>query len=123
MLDKPKTIPLKELIIKRIAVKMRINETTIDAVVNHQFKELIKSMATSNSIELSGFGTFLFLEKKAQAYLKAQKESLEKLGRGEKIKAGKTAEDLEKDIIYLENKLNHARASKTDSRRVEEYNN
>ncbi len=36
--DKPISLSVKEYLIRRMAVKMRISEKMIEAVVNHQFQ-------------------------------------------------------------------------------------
>ena len=65
--DKPISLSVKEYLIRRLAVKMMTSEKTIEAVVNHQFQSAQQAMAIGNrSLEISGFGKFLFNEKKAQ---------------------------------------------------------
>ena len=111
--DKPKTLPLKDFIIKRIAVKMRISESTIDAVVIHQFKEVIKATRTANSIEVAGFGTYHFIPNRAKRFLDNAVSERDKAIKGEKTKHGGSVQSYQDDIDYLENKL-YAGASKTD---------
>jgi hypothetical protein len=52
-----------------MAVKMMVSEKTIEAVVNHQFQSANEALATSKSLEISGFGKFYFNEKKAHKLL------------------------------------------------------
>jgi len=61
----------KELLIKTIASKLMMAEKTIDAVINHQFISANSAMDTNQSIEISGFGKFMFNEKKAAKRLKS----------------------------------------------------
>ena len=65
--------PIKEYIIKKIAVNKvtdkLISEKTIDLVISHQFESAIKAMMTNNTVEISGFGKFLFNFKRAQKEL------------------------------------------------------
>jgi hypothetical protein len=49
-----------------MAVKMMISEKTLDAVVTHQFSSANAAMKENDSLEISGFGKFLFNRKKAQ---------------------------------------------------------
>jgi nucleoid DNA-binding protein len=60
----------KELLIKTIASKILVSEKTIEAVINHQFISANQAMDTNKSVEISGFGKFMFNEKKAARRLK-----------------------------------------------------
>ena len=64
-MDKPISLSLREYIVRTMAVKLMLPEKTIDAVVVHQFTEANKAMANNYSVEISGFGKFLFNHKKA----------------------------------------------------------
>jgi len=64
-MDKPLSLSVKQFIIRKMAVYMAVPEKTIEAVVNHQFSTMLDQMATVESVELSGFGKFLFNNKKA----------------------------------------------------------
>lgn len=64
-MDKPMSMSVKDYLIRTLAVKMMIGEKTLEAVVNHQFQAANEAMATNKSIEISGFGKFLFNDKKA----------------------------------------------------------
>lgn len=74
---------IKEWLVKSLSIGMKkknITEKTISLVVTHQFDSAIEAMKNNNSIEISGFGKFLFNNKKAlKRYekLKAQKEFFE----------------------------------------------
>lgn len=84
-MDKPDAMPLKEYLLKIMSVRLNAPVTTIDAIMSHQFESVTKAMQTPgiHSIEVSGFGKFLFNHKKAikkwEAQLLLQKELLEKL--------------------------------------------
>lgn len=60
----------KELLIRKIASKLLVDEKTIEAVINHQFISANQAMDTNKSVEISGFGKFMFNEKKAARRLK-----------------------------------------------------
>lgn len=68
-MDRPKSMPLKDFLIRILAVKLRLSERTIESVVNHQFQSANDAMKTNDSIEISGFGKFSFNTKKAQKRL------------------------------------------------------
>jgi len=63
--DKPISLSVKEYLIRRMAVKMRISEKVIEAVVNHQFQSAHDAMGQHKSLEISGFGKFFFNNGKA----------------------------------------------------------
>ena len=65
-MDKPRHLSMKDYLVRTLAVKLRIPEKTIDAVISHQFNSANEAMMTNNSIEISGFGKFLFNKKKAE---------------------------------------------------------
>lgn len=44
---------------------MNISEKTITSVIDHQFTALLENMPTCNSLEMSGFGKFMFHKNKA----------------------------------------------------------
>jgi nucleoid DNA-binding protein len=64
-MDKPISLSVKEYLIRKLAVKMMISEKTLEAVINHQFVSANEAMKTNNSVEISGFGKFVFNYKKA----------------------------------------------------------
>lgn len=59
---------LKETLIRTTAVRLAIPEKTVESVVNHQFTSFIEAMDINQSVELSGFGKFVFNVKKAKRY-------------------------------------------------------
>lgn len=67
-MDKPTSMPLKEYLLRIMSVRTNIPQKTIEAVVEHQFESIVQVMQKPNihSIEISGFGKFLFNKKKAQ---------------------------------------------------------
>lgn len=64
-MDKPISMSVKDFLIRTLAVKMLTSEKTLEAVVNHQFQSANEAMDTNNSVEISGFGKFMFNGKKA----------------------------------------------------------
>lgn len=65
-MDKPRHLSMKDYLVRTLAVKLRIPEKTLDAVISHQFNSANEAMLTNNSIEISGFGKLLFNKKKAE---------------------------------------------------------
>lgn len=81
-MGKPMSMSVKEYLIRTLAVKLAINEKTIEAVVNHQFQSANEAMDLNHSIEISGFGKFMFNEKKALkklAKLESKRDYMQKV--------------------------------------------
>lgn len=55
----------KEQIIRSISTTIMIPEKDITKIIDHQFVGIVEAMKKHDSIELSGFGKFLFNSKKA----------------------------------------------------------
>ena len=61
---------------------MLIPEFTLDAIISHQFQSATQAMLNTKSVEISGFGKFVFNDKKAvkkMEKLLSQKALFEKL--------------------------------------------
>lgn len=65
-MDKPRSLSMKDYLVRTLAVKLRIPEKTLDAVISHQFHSANEAMLTNKSIEISGFGKLIFNKKKAE---------------------------------------------------------
>src|SRR5688572_33426328 len=73
VMDKPITTSVKEYLIKRMSVRTNTPFKTIEAIVTHQMNGINKAIQADNifSVEISGFGKWLFNHKKAEKkYLK-----------------------------------------------------
>ena len=68
-MDKPVSMSVKNFLIRRLAVEIMIPEKTIESVINHQFSGALDAMLHNNSVELSGFGKFIFNESKAKKHM------------------------------------------------------
>jgi len=68
---------MKSLLIRTIAVKLSINEKLVEHVVDYQFKSANKAMTSNHSVELSGFGKFVFNNKKAKKKLIALQNTVD----------------------------------------------
>jgi len=64
-MEKPISMSVKEWIIKKMSINMVISERIIDQVINHQFDSANDALNTNDTIEISGFGKFLFNKKRA----------------------------------------------------------
>lgn len=64
-MDKPISLSIKDFIIRKLSIKLNTPEKTIEAVINHQFQSATLAFNDQKSVEISGFGKFLFNEKKA----------------------------------------------------------
>jgi len=51
-----------------MSINMVISEKVIDQVITHQFDSANDALNTNDSLEISGFGKFLFNTKKANAH-------------------------------------------------------
>jgi nucleoid DNA-binding protein len=68
-MDKPVSLTMREYIVRTLAPKLLISEKVVDTVVAHQFSEANAAMYENDSIEISGFGKFIFNTKKAHKKL------------------------------------------------------
>lgn len=64
-MDKPRSLSVKDFLIRKMSIKFNTPEKVIESVVNHQFQSATLAFNDQKSVELSGFGKFLFNEKKA----------------------------------------------------------
>ena len=65
-MDKPQSLSMREYLVRKIAPKLLISEKVVDAVIAHEFSEANSAMLSNNTVEISGFGKFIFNTKKAQ---------------------------------------------------------
>ena len=112
--DKPKSMSVKDYLIRVQSVKMLLSEKTIEAIINHQFQSLSEAMRDNNSVELSGFGKFYFNSKKAAKRLEnllSKKEMFQRqlenetLTEARRNRANVTLTTTEADITYIKSKL------------------
>jgi len=68
-MDKSTTLSVKNFIIRNMSVETMIPEKIIEAVIAHQFSSVLKIMDVGNSVELSGFGKFVFKKRRARTKL------------------------------------------------------
>lgn len=64
-MDKPQSLSVKDYLIRKMAISLMVHEKVIEAVISNQFNEANLAMRKNDSVEISGFGKFLFNKKKA----------------------------------------------------------
>jgi nucleoid DNA-binding protein len=104
--DKPVSLSVKEYLIRKMAVKMRMSEKVLEAVVNHQFQSANEALTQNKSVEISGFGKFFFNEKKAHKTMEkflSQKALFEKWANDEALPEAKRRNASMKLQIALDN--------------------
>ena len=67
-MDKPISTSVKDYLIKKMSVRTNTASKIIDAVVSHQIEGINKAIQNDSifSVEVSGFGKFLFNHKRAK---------------------------------------------------------
>lgn len=81
-MERPKSLTIKDFLIRKMSVRMLIPEFTLDAIISHQFQSANQAMTSTKSVEISGFGKFIFNNKKAikkMEKLLSQKSLFERL--------------------------------------------
>lgn len=123
--NKPVSLSVKDFLIRRLAPKMMLSEKTIEAVVHHQFQEANQALSKHKSLEISGFGKFIFNEKKAikqMAKFESQKALFSRMANDETLSEQKRLSASKK----LQSALDNIKALKpkmyavTDIRGMEE---
>ena len=108
---------------------MLIPEFTLDAIVSHQFQSATQAMLNTKSVEISGFGKFVFNDKKAvkkMEKLLSQKALFEKLMNDDSLSeqrrnnARLKYESVTLNISVLKPKIDTNNEIKSDIRGMEE---
>jgi nucleoid DNA-binding protein len=112
---------LKENIIKKVAEKTEVEASIVESIITHQFASVVSRMSSEYSIEVSGFGKFLFLPAKAQRLVNSLEKNVafpkEEMTPAEEKKFRADKEDVE----TIRKRLNEYNAKlKTNSGGVEE---
>jgi nucleoid DNA-binding protein len=120
---------IKEFLVKKIAINKvcdkMISEKTIDTIISHQFDSANVATATNNSIEISGFGKFVFNEKRGVKLMQKYTEQVEyyskmlssELTEAERRNAEMRLESINNNVKALKPKLNEP---STNNRGMEE---
>jgi hypothetical protein len=64
-MDKPVTLSVKNFLIRKLSTELMVPEKTIEAIVNHQMVGALDAFIKYKTVEISGFGRFVFNDKKA----------------------------------------------------------
>jgi hypothetical protein len=108
---------------------MLIPEFTLDAIVSHQFQSATQAMLNTKSVEISGFGKFVFNDKKAvkkMEKLLSQKALFERLMNDDSLSeqrrnnARLKYESVTLNISVLKPKIDTNNEIKSDIRGMEE---
>lgn len=114
--NKPKSMSVREYLVRILSVDMAIPEKVVDAVIAHQFQSANEAMDTNKSLEISGFGRFLFNDKKAVKKMATLEARLEQytaqledntLTEANRVKITEIIRVINKQIQQLKPKLNH----------------
>jgi hypothetical protein len=62
--------PLRNAIIKKLVVETALDKSVINTIIGYQFASVRKAIYSNNSVEISGFGKFVFNPLKARSYVK-----------------------------------------------------
>lgn len=126
---KPPSMSMKSFLIRKLSVKMMVEESLLESVINHQFLSALSAISHSDEIEISGFGKLHFNYKKA---LKKYEKELRKRAYYEQelnkpnnsqTRISSLTNKLEgtnSQISSLYNKLNQKDEYRADLRRMEE---
>ncbi len=114
--DKPNSMSAKDYILRILSVDMAIPEKTLNAVITHQFQSAYEAMDLNKSLEVSGFGKFMFNDKKAVKKMASLQSRLERytlelennsLTEANRAKITEIIRVINKQIVQLKPKLNH----------------
>lgn len=128
-MERPKSLTIKDFLIRKMSVRMLIPEFTLDAIVSHQFQSATQAMTSTKSVEISGFGKFIFNDKKAvkkMEKLLSQKALFEKLMNDDSLSeqrrnnARLKYESVTLNISVLKPKIDTNNEIKSDLRGMEE---
>ena len=105
--DKPTTLNLKDYIIRKMSVKMRMSEEVIQAVIAHQFKHLNECLKDNTSLEVSGLGKFMFRKKAAEKTIEMLDKLADNLEQMNTLSESnqKKLISIKKDSLFLKEKL------------------
>ena len=66
VVNKPTSMSVREWLTKLLSTKEATPQSTISAVITHQFDGAYEALKTKNSIELAGFGKFYYNVKRSE---------------------------------------------------------
>lgn len=102
--NKPASMSYRDWFIRQLSRKEMISESVVKAVITHQFDTANDAVKYNKSVEISGFGTFHLLQKKAEKELDLLKKTQETIETDLKILLSTSDYD-ETDKVSYENSL------------------
>lgn len=79
--EKPLSMPLRDWLIKQIAISKNLPSQVVEAIISHEFDIANQATGKYKSIEISGFGRFTFSEFKADYHLRRYASTIEHLNK------------------------------------------
>lgn len=113
-MEKPRNIPLRNFIQKRISVELAISEDVIDKVITHCFSSASRAMLTNNTVEISGWGKFIFDKKRMFKHISKLEDTIKKhelliqdgqISEKQKIGSQKKIDGANKDLLVLKQRM------------------
>lgn len=113
-MDKPISMSVKDYLVRIYSVKNMKSERMVDAIISHQFQSINENLDTNDSLEISGFGKFLFNKNKANKTLNKELEKKEffesqinnlSLSEQKRTSASNKLKDTLETITYIKKKL------------------
>jgi nucleoid DNA-binding protein len=68
---------IKNLLVRTTAVKLAMNEKLVEKIVDYQFQSANEAMNVHHTVELCGFGKFVFNNNKAKKKLMSLQKTVE----------------------------------------------
>jgi nucleoid DNA-binding protein len=65
MKEKPNSVSHKDWFVRNLAESFNIDKDVVDKVIKHQFEGVLLAMQKNKSVEISGFGKFIWNHKAA----------------------------------------------------------
>jgi len=102
MVNKPSTMTMKEWLVKKLSMNINTPEKIINVVIANQFDTANDAVGLHDSVEISGFGKFIFNQSRAKKrmikYIKEKKYLLRDL---EHVENDKEKDSLEQKLKVM----------------------
>lgn len=111
--DKPKSLSIKDYIIRRLSLQLRQSESVISNVISHQYISASNATKNSKEVEISGLGKFIFSEKKARKRKQVLEEMRQRFinllensnNDRRNITYNLKLKSITEEIVYIKNKI------------------
>lgn len=74
------SIPVKEFLSRKVSTDLLIDEKIVMAIASHQWDEAVKAMKKNNSVEFSGWGTFILSKNKINKKIASLHKAIDVIG-------------------------------------------